>query len=115
MKKIEGEVECKPLSINKAFQGRRFKSKEYIKYEKELMYLLPKQKERIDGKFAIHIDFYVKNVNGCDVDNFVKCFLDILKKAEYIKDDRYMYWLSARKHKAKAGEDRIKFKIEEIK
>ena len=36
------KIEIKPLSINKCFQGRRFKTNDYKNYEKELLLKLPK-------------------------------------------------------------------------
>jgi len=35
-------INYKPLSVNEAWQGKRFKTKAYKDYEKSLMLLLPK-------------------------------------------------------------------------
>ena len=40
-KTTEVIIDIKPLSVNKMWQGRRYKTYEYQKYEKEFLYLLP--------------------------------------------------------------------------
>ncbi len=86
----------KPLSINKAWQGRRFKTKDYKNYERDLLYILQKQ-EMIKGEVAINIDFYFKYPKKCDIDNPVKCLVDILVKKGYIEDDRKIMKMDLRK------------------
>ena len=34
-------IEVKPMSVNRAWQGRRFKTPEYRKYERKLIALMP--------------------------------------------------------------------------
>ena len=106
------EVKIKPLSINKAWQGRRFKTQDYKKYEEEFLWLLPK-KEMIKGDVEIDLKFYLKKPKRCDVDNFVKPILDFLTKKMYIEDDCFVYKLRA--EKIPAAENRIRIKIEKIK
>ena len=35
------KIKIKPLSVNKAWQGKRFKTREYKSYEELLLYLFP--------------------------------------------------------------------------
>src|SRR3990167_1961409 len=95
---IQVSLRTKPLSVNKVWQGRRFKTREYLDYEKEILYLLPHQKT-MSGDVKVSIDFYLKSVKRSDVDNFVKPLLDILVKKKYIEDDRKVMELHLTKHK----------------
>lgn len=97
-KNISVEVNIKPLSINRAWQGRKYRTKEYKAYQEEMHYLLP-NKEMIKGKIAVFLTFYLKNPTQCDVDNFIKPILDIFKNKGYIEDDRNVYFVQATKEK----------------
>lgn len=92
-------LETKPLSVNKCWQGRRFKTKDYIDYEQEILLLLPKN-VKIKGEFEIDITFYFKNYSRTDIDNCVKPFLDILTKSGIIEDDRKCTRLQVFKEKS---------------
>ena len=111
-RKISVEISVKPLSVNKVWQGRRFKTKEYKDYEEEVLYKLPKKEMLLGDKLWVVLDFYVKYPKKCDVDNFIKPILDILCKKGYIKDDRMIYDLVVRKFK---GDNKIRVYIEKIK
>ncbi len=84
------KVNIKPLSINGAWKGRKFKTKEYDNYIEELLYLLPK-KININPE-ELHIIFHLKasTYHKADLDNFIKPVLDILVKKEIIEDDRFI-------------------------
>ena len=97
-KSISVEINIKPLSINRAWQGRKYRTKDYKAYQKEVHYLLP-DKEMIKGNIAVFLTFYLKNASQCDVDNFIKPLLDILKNKGYIEDDRKVYFVQATKIK----------------
>lgn len=90
----------RPLSINEAWQGRRFKSKKYKAYERELLLALPAGK-MIKGFVGIEIEFYFKNFGCRDVDNPVKPLLDILQKKGYFENDKKIIWLKVEKFKSK--------------
>ena len=102
------QINIKPLSINKCFQGRRFKTKEYDKYIHDVLLLLPK----LDvGKAPYEICFeFGLSSKLADLDNNCKAILDILVK-KYGFDDRDIYFLQAKKVIVKKGEEYIKFKI----
>ena len=82
-------VALQPLSINKAWQGRRFKTNLYKSYEREAFILLPK-KEMVLGNVEIWYEFGLKKSSFAisDVGNLEKCLTDILVKKGYIEDDR---------------------------
>jgi Holliday junction resolvase RusA-like endonuclease len=78
----------KPMSVNNAWMGRRFKTKEYDLYEKSVMFLLPKL-EIPEGKLQIDFEFGFSN-KLADLDNTLKPFIDILQK-KYNFNDRDIY------------------------
>lgn len=84
---MKGTLKIKPLSVNAAWQGRRFKTKECNEYCKTLEMLLPRK--RVDGEYyALHLKFHLKNFARTDSDNLVKLLQDALVKKGMISDDR---------------------------
>lgn len=105
------KIKIKPLSVNQAWQGKRFKTKEYKEYEQELWYLLP---NRNVPKGELKINIKVGYSNKCaDIDNFLKPFIDVLQK-KYIFSDRMIYELNIKKDIVKKGEEYIDFKIDRL-
>lgn len=84
-------VDIKPLSVNNAWQGKRFKTKAYHDFERELLWLLPKNIKAIDGKVEVHFRFFMKNHKLSDWDNPIKPLQDVLVKSGIITDDRNIY------------------------
>ena len=84
------KILIKPLSINGAFKGRKFKTKEYDQYISDMLFLLPKDL-KID-KENLHFIFHLKKTTflKADVDNFIKPLLDIMVKKEILEDDRFI-------------------------
>lgn len=105
------EIKIKPLSVNKVWQGRRFKTNDYRKYEKELLSLLPKQ--TIKGQLKVNVIFGFSSKLS-DIDNPLKPFLDVLCK-KYNFDDRQIFELNVKKDIVKKGSEFIKYKIQTIK
>ena len=106
------ELKIKPLSINEAFQGRRFKTDKYLKYERDVLFLLPKICPKFD-RYSIILVFGVSNI-GNDIDNGLKPFIDILQK-KYGFNDKYVFELIVKKEIVKKGSEYIKFLINEYK
>ncbi|MEK6879137.1 MAG: RusA family crossover junction endodeoxyribonuclease [Nanoarchaeota archaeon] len=86
-KNIAFELKAKALSVNAAWQGRRYKSKAYSEFEKEIGYLLPRN-QSINGEVKIEYIFGLKNYKLTDVDNLIKPIQDLIVKAGIIDDDR---------------------------
>jgi len=105
------KINIKPLSVNECWQGRRFKTKEYKQYEKDLLLMLPNIKLKIQ-RVSIDIVFGFSN-SLCDIDNPLKPFLDILQK-KYNINDRDIYRLIVSKEVIKKGNEFIKYQITEI-
>lgn len=68
----------KPLSVNEAWKGRRFKTAAYKQYERDILFLLPKIALPTPPLMITFI-FGFKNM-ASDIDNPVKPLLDILQK-----------------------------------
>jgi len=98
------------MSVNKAWRGgKRFRSADYISYEKEVLCYLPKKKH-FDGELEIHYTFYFKkNFIRLDVSNCIKCLEDIMVRADIIKDDSNVIFFSAEKRRSDV--DRIEVEI----
>lgn len=81
------KLNIKPLSINKAFQGRRFKTSDANNYDKQLALLLPKEKV-VGEYFRVSYNFHLINFSITDADNLVKMLQDAVVRREIIPDDR---------------------------
>lgn len=103
------QVMVKPLSVNRAWQGKRFKSPDYLAYEKECFLMLPKSLELPAGDLSLFLEFGQSNM-GADLDNGVKPFLDILCK-KYGFDDRRIVEAAIRKRKVDKGQEYVRFNI----
>lgn len=102
------KIDIKPLSVNQVWQGKRFKTKLYTLYEKEMMFKLPKL--TLPNKpYQINIEFGISNKKS-DIDNPVKPFLDLLQK-RYLFNDCDIYALNVRKIDVKKGLEFINFEI----
>ena len=101
------KLNIKALSVNKAFQGRRFKSPEYNKFITDMLLVLPKLKDVPTKDICLKIEFgYSSKLS--DIDNGLKTFLDCLVK-KYGFDDRYIIELFVTKKIVEKGKDYIKF------
>lgn len=106
------KIEIKPLSVNQVWQGRRFKTKKYKNYEKELLYLLPPVEIDFKSLLSIELTFGFSN-RSSDIDNPLKPLLDVLQK-KYGFDDKQVYELNVKKEIVKKGDEFITLKINEI-
>jgi Holliday junction resolvase RusA-like endonuclease len=107
---INMRVNIKPLSVNQVWQGRRFKTPIYKKYENELLFMLPKMKIP-EGKLELTIVFGFSS-SASDWDNPIKPFQDILQKRYSFNDSR-VYKATIIKEIVKKGEEFIEFNIKE--
>lgn len=87
-------IDIKPLSVNEAYTGKRYKTNEYRQYSNSLSWLLPK-KVNIYPKMSISIIFGFKNASA-DIDNPTKLFLDILQNF-YNFNDKNIYKITIEK------------------
>lgn len=106
---MSGRIWIKPMSVNKAWQGKRFKTKEYKSYERDCLKLLPNSIEVPDGQLKLSLVFGVSS-KLADADNPVKCFVDILQK-KYGFNDNKIYKYDIEKKDVKKGCEYIAFAI----
>lgn len=100
------KVDIKPMSVNDAWQGRRFKTDAYKAYQKKMLLILPKLTVP-HGKLKIVLEFGLSN-SLSDIDNPVKQILDCLQK-KYWFNDRDIYEMEVKKVKAIKGSEYFKF------
>jgi Holliday junction resolvase RusA-like endonuclease len=105
------KINIKPLSVNAAWKGKRFKTKKYKVFESHLTYLLPRF-EMPPAPYKITFVFGFSSPLS-DLDNALKCTIDVLQK-KYIFNDKEIFELSVKKEMTTKGNEFIKFKIETI-
>jgi len=105
------KINIKPLSVNSAWRGRRFKTDEYKNYEEVLLFLLPKLNVP-SGKLSVIYIFGLSSKNA-DGDNCIKQFQDIISK-RYGFNDREIYHWDIKKVDVKKGDEFIEFEIKEF-
>lgn len=110
---FSNKIEVKPLSVNEAWQGRRFKTDKYKNYEKLLLLSLPPSKINWD-KEPIELSLLIGFSNvASDIDNAVKPFIDVLQK-RYNFNDKYIFRLVVEKCLVDKGKEFIEFKIKKF-
>ncbi len=103
-------IEIKPLSVNECWQGKRFKTKTYLSYEKEmLLRLAPCDFNQTKEPLELSLIVGVSNI-ASDADNVVKPFVDILQK-KYNFNDKYIFRLIIEKVLVVKGAEFIEFYI----
>ena len=107
----ELNIPVKPLSVNDAWQGRRFKSDAYEAYEIEMLVRLPAG-HLPPPPYRVYYEFGFSN-KRCDFDNPCKPLGDILQK-KYGFDDNEIYDAHIVKKVVKRGKEYIKVKIEHM-
>jgi len=96
-------LQIKPLSVNLAWQGKRFKTPAYKRYERDVLLMLPKAEITNFDKLKITYGFSNK---ASDIDNPTKMILDILQK-KYGINDRDIEYLVLQKVIVKKGQEFI--------
>ncbi|MCP4761487.1 MAG: RusA family crossover junction endodeoxyribonuclease [archaeon] len=106
------KINIKPLSVNRCWQGRRFKTPEYRAYEQAVWLLLP-NRNIPSKKLILNLEAGLSSKNA-DIDNIAKPFIDILQK-KYIFNDKMIYKLNLEKVDVKKGEEYIKFEFKKFR
>lgn len=79
----------KPLSVNRAYKGRKFPTDALKRYKNTMPLLLPKQLQLPPDKLVLIFRFHFKR-KASDVDNCCKAAQDIIT-SYYGVDDREIY------------------------
>ena len=104
-------LNIKPLTINQAYTGRRYKTPAYKKYKRDVLMILPRLKLP-EGFLSVSLEFGFSN-QASDIDNPVKLFIDCLQD-KYGFNDRIIKELYVRAFDVKKGDEYIKFSIVEL-
>lgn len=105
-------VNVKPLSVNDAWKGKRYKSDEYIAYQTKLLYILPRLVIIPDPPFEIHFKFGFSS-SSSDWDNPVKPLQDILSK-KYGFNDKLIKRAVVETESVKKGNEYFEFEIKTL-
>jgi len=106
------KVKIKPLSVNDAWKGRRFRTDEYKAYTNE-MNLKLRPMTIPDGELFISVRFGFSS-RGSDWDNPLKPFQDIISSYYGFNDNR-IYGAYVLKKIVPKGQEYITFKLTKIK
>jgi Holliday junction resolvase RusA-like endonuclease len=101
----------KPLSVNCAWKGRRFKTDKYKRYERDMLAILPKMKIP-EGYLELRLTFGFSSKNA-DFDNPVKLVCDILQK-KYGFNDRMIKRCVIDVEQVKKGKEFIDWELLQI-
>ena len=105
------KLDIKPLTVNQAWQGRRFKTPKYNKYINDMLRILTPLKIP-EGHLHIDVTFGLSS-KLADIDNPLKCFIDCLQKKYGFNDNR-IYKLTVQKVDVKKGAEFIEFEIKRL-
>jgi Holliday junction resolvase RusA-like endonuclease len=106
-------IQIKPLSVNEAWQGKRFKTDKYKQWIKNSIIQLKSIPIPESQKLTLIVIFGVSS-KASDIDNPLKPLLDLIQKKYGINDNRF-YKLEVTKEIVKKGKEFIKFDIQEFK
>lgn len=101
-------LNIKPLSVNEAWQGKRFKTLKYKQYERDMLLLLPTINV-VDPPYRLNITVGFSN-KASDLDNILKPFIDILQK-KYGINDKHIEILHIEKQIVTKKNEFISFEI----
>jgi Holliday junction resolvase RusA-like endonuclease len=109
---IQLNIRTKPLSVNKAWQGKRFRSKEYKSWAEEVQLLVASELSRktvkkIEGNLEVTVELFIKNDKCSDADNPLKPLFDTLTACGVWEDDRKIYALHVYKEHAEEESVRV--------
>ena len=107
------ETRIKPMSINKAYQGRRYKTPEYKAWREQISFMLPPTIDLPKGRKMLAVTFGVSSKLS-DYDNPLKTFQDALQD-KYGFDDREIYAGLVAKVDVPKGSEFIKWKLTSLK
>jgi len=104
-------LNIKPLSVNKAYRGRRFASYDLKAFKTELSLIVPPLKIP-KGQLLVKYCFGVSS-KGSDGDNLIKAFQDCLAEIYGFNDNQIYKWI-VEKEITKKGKEFIKFEISKL-
>jgi len=111
MEKIEATIQTPPKSILKFYSHSEREKKRYKKWLKEISSQLP-EKEMINGKVAVFLNFYHSHSGKSNLDNFLKGALDLIVEKGWIQGKKFIDFLQSQKFKViEKDEEKIEIRI----
>jgi len=105
-------INIKPLSVNSAYKGRRFRTPAHDIFKTAIKYLLPPVYKMPPPPYCIQFEFGVSS-SLSDGDNLIKLTQDsIADKYEF--NDRYIKRWIVDVEKVEKGKEYIKFRIDHL-
>ena len=104
---MKTRIPIKPLSVNQAWQGKRFKTPAYVKFQRDMLLLLPNVTLQSISEVHLHFGFSSKL---SDLYNATKQSLDCIVK-KYGIDDRYINKIVLTKEIVQKGNEFIDIQI----
>ncbi len=104
-------IKVKPLSLNKAYRGRRFSTPELSQYKRDITLQLPKMAVP-QGNLSVTYVFGVSN-KMADADNLIKAFQDCIAECYGFNDNQIYEW-HVRKVMVKKGEEFVDFDLSTV-
>lgn len=105
-------IDIKPLSVNEAWQGKRYKTNKYRAYENSLLWLLPNNLNISPPPYKIQFRFGF-SCSLSDWDNPVKPTQDILAK-KYNFNDKLIRKAVVEVEIVERGKEFVEFEITSI-
>jgi len=105
-------INIKPLSVNRAWQGKKFKTPAYTAYQRNVLLMLPNDLIIPESPLSVTLLLGFSSTLS-DLDNPVKMILDILQK-KYNFDDKDIFHLSISKSIVPKGCEFFQFSISNV-
>ena len=102
-------IQRKPLSINEAYTGRRFKTDAYKSFTRDMLNLLPKKVDLPEPPYHIIFTFGLSSANA-DWDNSVKTCQDLIA-TKYKFNDKLIHKGTVEKILVPKGKEFAEFQI----
>ena len=106
------KINVKPLSVNSAWKGKRFRTDAYKSYCTELTWLLPAKIDMPKPPFEIYFKFGLSSANA-DGDNPIKPTQDIVAKKYGFNDKLIKRWVIEVEN-VKKGDEFIEFSLKAL-
>ena len=103
-------IGLKPLSVNNAYRGRRFSTKEHLRFAEDVSFLLPKI-ILPEPPYQIEFIFGLSSSNA-DGDNCIKVVQDVIAKKYGFNDKQIKRWI-VDVIKTKKGEEFFEFHLKQ--
>ena len=106
------KLKIKPLSVNEAYQGRRFRTPKHDIFKTAIKYLLPDHLKIPEPPFTLELEFGFSS-KASDLDNVLKLTIDSLQD-KYCFNDKLIRRLIVNSEYVEKGKEYISFKIEHL-